>query len=147
FPMSSQQDTGDIEKLLDIMAALRDPRTGCPWDLQQTFATIAPYTVEEAYEVADAIERGAIDELAVELGDLLLQVVFHSRLGEEAGAFTFADVTRHICDKMIRRHPHVFAGGADTPADGAADPVTERAAHPGADGAGNPAAHPAANPA
>ncbi len=91
------------------MATLRDPVRGCPWDLEQTFATIAPYTIEEAYEVAEAIERGELPELAVELGDLLFQVVFHARIAEEQGAFDFADVTRHICEKMIRRHPHVFA--------------------------------------
>lgn len=106
--MNDHKDTGDIQKLLDIMARLRDPQSGCPWDVEQTFASIAPFTVEEAYEVADAIERGDVDELAVELGDLLLQVVFHARIAEEAGAFSFADVTRHICDKMVRRHPHVF---------------------------------------
>jgi MazG family protein len=90
------------------MARLRDPDGGCAWDLEQTFATIAPYTVEEAYEVADAIERGDLDDLRDELGDLLLQVVFHSRMAEEVGAFAFDDVARAICDKMIRRHPHVF---------------------------------------
>jgi nucleoside triphosphate diphosphatase len=108
--MNKQPDIGDIEKLLDIMARLRDPRSGCPWDLEQTFGSIAPYTIEEAYEVADAIERNDVDELAVELGDLLFQVVFHARLAEETGAFSFADVTRHICEKMLRRHPHVFDG-------------------------------------
>lgn len=91
------------------MARLRDPQEGCPWDLVQTFRSIAPYTIEEAYEVADAIERDDLPEVAVELGDLLLQVVYHARLGEEAGAFNFADVTRHICEKMVRRHPHIFA--------------------------------------
>lgn len=90
------------------MARLRDPETGCPWDQQQTFATIAPYTVEEAYEVADAIERGDIADLKEELGDLLLQVVFHSRIAEEAGQFAFGDVAKAISDKMVRRHPHVF---------------------------------------
>ncbi|CAN5288271.1 nucleoside triphosphate pyrophosphohydrolase [soil metagenome] len=97
-----------LERLLAIMARLRDPVGGCPWDQQQTFATIAPYTVEEAYEVADAIERGDLDDLRDELGDLLLQVVFHARIAEEMGAFDFADVARAIADKMIRRHPHVF---------------------------------------
>ncbi|MDB5449658.1 MAG: mazg protein, partial [Phenylobacterium sp.] len=92
-----------------IMARLRDPESGCPWDVEQTFATIAPYTVEEAYEVADAIERGDLSDLKEELGDLLLQVVFHSRMAEEQGAFAFEDVARAINDKMIRRHPHVFA--------------------------------------
>lgn len=98
----------DIKNLLDIMARLRDPGTGCPWDLQQDFSSIAPYTIEEAYEVADAIERGATDELADELGDLLFQVVFHTRMAEEAGQFAFGDVVARICDKMERRHPHVF---------------------------------------
>jgi ATP diphosphatase len=107
----------DIRSLLEIMASLRTPGTGCPWDLQQDFSTIAPYTIEEAYEVADAIERGDLADLRDELGDLLLQVVFHSRLAEEAGAFAFADVVEAITTKMIRRHPHVFAGAdADTPA-------------------------------
>ena len=98
----------DIRDLLDIMAALRDPETGCPWDLQQTFATIAPYTIEEAYEVADAIDRGELADLKDELGDLLLQVVFHARMAQERGAFAFGDVVAAICDKMTRRHPHVF---------------------------------------
>lgn len=98
-----------IERLLAIMARLRDPRGGCPWDLEQSFATIAPYTVEEAYEVADAIERGDLNDLRDELGDLLFQVVFHARMAEEDGAFAFNDVVDAICDKMIRRHPHVFA--------------------------------------
>jgi tetrapyrrole methylase family protein/MazG family protein/ATP diphosphatase len=99
-----------LSRLLDIMARLRDPQSGCPWDREQTFATIAPYTVEEAYEVADAIERGDIADLKEELGDLLLQVVFHSRIAEEAGQFDFADVAAAISDKMVRRHPHVFEG-------------------------------------
>lgn len=99
-----------LTRLLDIMARLRDPQSGCPWDREQTFATIAPYTVEEAYEVADAIERGDIGDLKEELGDLLLQVVFHSRIAEEAGQFAFADVAQAIGDKMVRRHPHVFEG-------------------------------------
>jgi MazG family protein len=94
--------------LIDIMARLRDPNGGCPWDLEQTFATVAPYTVEEAYEVADAIERGDLSDLKEELGDLLLQVVFHSRMAEEQGAFDLAGVAAAINDKMIRRHPHVF---------------------------------------
>ena len=96
-----------IDELLDIMARLREPGTGCPWDLEQTFATIAPYTLEEAYEVADAIEHGDLDALRDELGDLLFQGVFHARMGEEAGRFGFDDVVAGICDKMIRRHPHV----------------------------------------
>jgi tetrapyrrole methylase family protein/MazG family protein/ATP diphosphatase len=91
------------------MARLRDPAEGCAWDLEQTFATIAPYTVEEAYEVADAIERGDLADLKEELGDLLLQVVFHARMAEEGGAFAFVDVAEAVTDKMIRRHPHVFA--------------------------------------
>src|SRR4051794_34612135 len=98
-----------IDRLLAIMARLRDPADGCPWDQEQTFATVAPYTVEEAYEVADAIERGDLSDLKEELGDLLLQVVFHARMAEEQGAFAFEDVAAAINDKMIRRHPHVFA--------------------------------------
>jgi ATP diphosphatase len=98
-----------IGELLAIMAKLRDPEHGCPWDVQQTFATIAPYTIEEAYEVADAIDRGDMHDLRDELGDLLLQVVFHARMAEEAGQFAFADVVAAISDKMVRRHPHVFA--------------------------------------
>src|SRR5262245_36841447 len=98
-----------LVRLLQVMARLRDPENGCPWDREQTFATIAPYTVEEAYEVADAIERGDLTDLRDELGDLLFQVVFHSRMAEEDGAFTFDDVARAIADKMVRRHPHVFA--------------------------------------
>jgi ATP diphosphatase len=98
----------DIASLLDIMAILRTPGSGCPWDLEQTFATIAPYTIEEAYEVADAIARNDLDDLKDELGDLLLQVVFHARMAEEEGAFAFGDVVQAIATKMIRRHPHVF---------------------------------------
>jgi tetrapyrrole methylase family protein/MazG family protein/ATP diphosphatase len=98
-----------LDRLLAIMARLRDPADGCPWDLEQTFATVAPYTVEEAYEVADAIERGDLSDLKEELGDLLLQVVFHARMAEERGAFAFDDVANAINDKMVRRHPHVFA--------------------------------------
>jgi ATP diphosphatase len=97
-----------IERLLQIMARLRDPQRGCPWDLEQTFSTIAPYTIEEAYEVADAIERQDIPALRQELGDLLFQVVFHSQMAHEQGAFAFDDVVAAICDKMERRHPHVF---------------------------------------
>jgi nucleoside triphosphate diphosphatase len=97
-----------ISNLIEIMAALRDPQRGCPWDREQSFATIAPYTIEEAYEVADAIERGALDELCGELGDLLFQVVFHARMAEEIGAFDFAAVVDGICRKLLRRHPHVF---------------------------------------
>ncbi|MFT0859889.1 nucleoside triphosphate pyrophosphohydrolase [Ancylobacter sp. G4_0304] len=98
----------DIGRLLEIMAALRTPETGCPWDLEQDFASIAPYTIEEAYEVADAIARGDLDDLCDELGDLLLQVVFHARMAQERGAFDFGDVVTAVTAKMIRRHPHVF---------------------------------------
>jgi nucleoside triphosphate diphosphatase len=100
----------DISRLLEIMATLRTPGSGCPWDLEQSSASIAPYTVEEAYEVADAIARGDLDDLCDELGDLLLQVVFHARMAEEQHAFSFGDVVAAITLKMIRRHPHVFAG-------------------------------------
>jgi tetrapyrrole methylase family protein/MazG family protein/ATP diphosphatase len=103
-------DADPLARLIAIMARLRDPDGGCPWDLEQTFATIAPYTIEEAYEVADAIDRADLSELKDELGDLLLQVVYHARMAEEAGAFDFLDVANAICDKMIRRHPHVFGG-------------------------------------
>ena len=99
-----------MAELLRIMARLRDPDGGCPWDVQQDFASVAPYTIEEAYEVADAIDRGDMHDLKDELGDLLLQVVFHARIAEEAGYFDFADVARAICAKMVHRHPHVFAG-------------------------------------
>jgi ATP diphosphatase len=102
----------DISGLLEIMAALRTPQTGCPWDLEQDFATIAPYAIEEAYEVADAIARGDLADLRDELGDLLLQVVFHARMAQEQGAFAFGDVVQAITEKMLRRHPHVF-GNAD----------------------------------
>ncbi|HCD82808.1 nucleoside triphosphate pyrophosphohydrolase [Rhizobium oryzihabitans] len=106
----------DISRLIEIMQALRQPETGCPWDVVQTFETIKPYTIEEAYEVADAIERKDMDDLCDELGDLLLQVVFHSRIAEERGEFAFGDVVEAVTSKMIRRHPHVFAvSDADTP--------------------------------
>jgi ATP diphosphatase len=98
----------DISRLLEIMAALRTPETGCPWDIEQDFASIVPYTIEEAYEVADAIERNDLDDLRDELGDLLLQVVFHAQMASEAGTFGFGDVVEAITTKMIRRHPHVF---------------------------------------
>ena len=98
----------DIGRLIEIMAALRTPKTGCPWDLEQNFATIAPYTLEEAYEVADAIARDDLADLEDELGDLLLQVVFHARMAQEQGAFDFGDVVKAITAKLIRRHPHVF---------------------------------------
>ena len=97
-----------LQNIISIMAKLRDPDTGCPWDVKQNFATIAPYTIEEAYEVVDAIERGDRAAICDELGDLLLQVVFHARIAEEEGCFTLADVARSISDKMINRHPHVF---------------------------------------
>src|SRR6187551_668598 len=106
----------DISRLLEIMTALRTPGSGCPWDLEQNFATIAPYTIEEAYEVADAIARADLDDLKDELGDLLLQVVFHARMAEEQNAFAFPDVVQAITEKLIRRHPHVFGdkGGLST---------------------------------
>ena len=103
----------DIEKLLEIMDRLRDPDSGCPWDLEQDFSTIAPYTIEEAYEVADAIAREDMPALRDELGDLLFQVVFYARMAKEAGAFEFGDVVGAICDKMLRRHPHVFGSDAE----------------------------------
>ncbi|MGB5651916.1 MAG: nucleoside triphosphate pyrophosphohydrolase, partial [Sedimenticolaceae bacterium] len=98
-----------MRQLLEIMARLRDPDDGCPWDLRQTYGSIAPYTLEEAYEVADTIQRGDMNELRDELGDLLFQIVFYSQMAHEEGHFDFDDVARGICDKMIRRHPHVFA--------------------------------------
>ena len=134
----------NIARLIEIMAALRTPGTGCPWDLAQDFTTIAPYTIEEAYEVADAIGRGDFDDLRDELGDLLLQVVFHARMAEEAGRFAFGDVVQAITEKLVRRHPHVFgnAGSLDTEAVNAlwdrikaqekAERATRRAAEPGA---------------
>jgi MazG family protein len=103
----------DITRLIEIMAALRDPDTGCPWDQKQTFATIAPYTIEEAYEVADAITRGDLPHLKDELGDLLLQVVYHAHMAEEQSAFAFGDVVEAVTSKMIRRHPHVFGTEAE----------------------------------
>ena len=106
----------DITRLLELMAALRDRQTGCPWDIEQTFETIKPYTIEEAYEVADAIERNDMDDLKDELGDLLFQVVFHAQMASEAGEFSFGDVVEAVMTKMIRRHPHVFArADATTP--------------------------------
>src|SRR5437763_8841657 len=98
----------DIARLIEIMAALRTPGSGCPWDLEQNFETIAPYTIEEAHEVADAVARHDLDDLREELGDLLLQVVFHARMAQEQGAFDFGDVVQAITEKLIRRHPHVF---------------------------------------
>jgi nucleoside triphosphate diphosphatase len=102
----------ELRRLLEIMAALRDPQHGCPWDVEQDFASIAPYTIEEAYEVADAIQRRDFAALPDELGDLLFQVVYHARMAEEAGRFDFAEVARHISGKMVRRHPHVFGQAA-----------------------------------
>jgi tetrapyrrole methylase family protein/MazG family protein/ATP diphosphatase len=99
-----------VARLIEIMAALRDPDGGCPWDLEQDFRSVAPYTIEEAYEVADAIERGDLADLRDELGDLLLQVVFHAQMARELQAFDFDDVVNGICDKLVRRHPHVFGG-------------------------------------
>ena len=108
MPLTPDLPASGINRLLAIMAALRDRETGCPWDIQQTFATIAPYTLEEAHEVADAIDRQAWDELRLELGDLLFQTVYHAQMADEAGHFTFADVVTAISDKMVSRHPHVF---------------------------------------
>ncbi len=102
------QPSRDVRRLIEIMVALRDPVAGCPWDVEQTFASIAPFTIEEAYEVADAIERGSPEDLREELGDLLLQVVFHARMAEEAGMFDFGGVVEAITAKLVRRHPHVF---------------------------------------
>ena len=132
-------DPHPIFRLIGIMARLRDPNGGCPWDLEQTFATIAPYTIEEAYEVADAIERGEMGELKEELGDLLLQVVYHARMAEEAGDFAFTDVAEAVSDKMIRRHPHVF--GAEEVKDAEQQTVrweTMKAAERAAKGQGQP---------
>jgi ATP diphosphatase len=120
-----------LERLREIMRRLRDPKTGCEWDMVQTFATIAPYTIEEAYEVADAIARDDMDALADELGDLQLQVVFHAQMAEEAGHFTLEDVIERICDKMERRHPHIF-GDAEHGGHHLWEKIKaeERAAHP-----------------
>ncbi len=112
-PGEAKAQRKTLTDLLAVMAALRTPVTGCPWDLEQTFATIAPYTIEEAYEVADAIERGDMADLEEELGDLLLQVVYHSRMAEEQGSFDFGDVADAVTRKMIRRHPHVFGTAAE----------------------------------
>jgi len=120
--MTEQANTRAIDRLLEVMDRLRDPDGGCPWDLEQTFRTIAPYTIEEAHEVADAIERGDLEHLKDELGDLLFQVVFHARLGREIGAFSFDEVASAVADKLIRRHPHVFGPGADKGAN--AEPET-----------------------
>lgn len=112
LPADGERDLTPMARLLAIMSRLRDRETGCPWDIEQTFKTIAPYTIEEAYEVADAIDRGDMTDLKDELGDLMFQVVFHSQMADEAGHFRFEDVVAAISDKMIRRHPHVF-GDAD----------------------------------
>ncbi|MEM8788723.1 MAG: nucleoside triphosphate pyrophosphohydrolase [Pseudomonadota bacterium] len=108
MPHPPPPDLPTIARLRAVMAALRDPDAGCPWDIEQTYATIAPYTIEEAHEVADAIARNAFDELPGELGDLLLQVIYHAQMAEEEGRFTFDDIAHGITEKMIRRHPHVF---------------------------------------
>ena len=123
--MSERGDLYDIAKLLQVMAALRDPTSGCPWDIEQTFETIAPYTIEEAYEVADAIERHDMADLREELGDLLLQVVYHAQMAAEDQRFNFADVVDGISCKMIRRHPHVF-GTDEERAKGPPDGFWER---------------------
>ena len=115
----------DISRLIEVMAALRTPVTGCPWDLEQDFTTIAPYTIEEAHEVADAIDRGDMEELKIELGDLLLQTVYHARMAQELGLFDFGDVVEAITKKMIRRHPHVF-GSEEERATGIAKGAWER---------------------
>ena len=116
FDEDNSEIDGETARLLGIMRKLRDPDGGCPWDLEQDFSTIAPYTIEEAYEVSDAIERGDFMDLKDELGDLLLQVVFHARMAEETGHFAYKDVVAAICEKMVRRHPHVFEakGGQST---------------------------------
>ena len=111
------------------MARLRDPQSGCPWDVAQDFSTIAPYTIEEAYEVADAIQHNNLDELRVELGDLLFQVVFHARMAEEQGAFGFADVVEAVCEKMIRRHPHVFGDTSVADAEAQSEAWEQAKAH------------------
>ena len=108
-------DGPGLERLVAIMKRLRDPQRGCSWDLQQSFATIAPYTIEEAYEVADAIDRGDMEALEDELGDLQLQVVFHAQMADELGHFSLEDVLTRICDKLERRHPHIFGDAADSP--------------------------------
>jgi ATP diphosphatase len=132
-----------IDRLIEIMAALRTPGTGCPWDLEQDFATIAPYTLEEAYEVADAIARADMADLREELGDLLLQVVFHARMAEERGAFDFGDVVQTITEKLLRRHPHVFGDARGLTPDGVkqlwesikGEEKARKTAHRGSDGA------------
>ena len=133
FDSPSPDDKKSINTLLEVMARLRDPDNGCPWDRQQNFNTIAPYTIEEAYEVADAISRDDMDALVDELGDLLFQVVFHAQIAKEKGAFDFADVVAAIVDKMVRRHPHVF--GDEYVADAAAQTLNWEA-HKAAERAG-----------
>ena len=112
-PLQQELNAKATQAVLDVMARLRDPKRGCPWDIEQNFRTIAPYTIEEAYEVADAIERNDMPALKEELGDLLFQVAFHARMAEEQGAFDFADVAQALADKMIERHPHVFSEAGD----------------------------------
>jgi MazG family protein len=134
---SKAENAGSIERLLEIMARLRNPKGGCPWDLEQTFSTIAPYTLEEAYEVADAISRHDMDGLKDELGDLLFQVVFHAQMAKDAGLFAFGDVVASISDKMVRRHPHVFgdakvASSAEQTTAWEDHKAKERAKQPGA---------------
>src|SRR5262249_33294734 len=124
---ASTDPAATLRELLTLMARLRDPRSGCPWDLAQSFKTIAPYTLEEAYEVADAIESGDRDKLRDELGDLLFQVVFHARMAEERGWFDFSQVAAGICDKLIRRHPHVFHGKSVGSAGAVLDAATDAA--------------------
>src|ERR687889_1759299 len=142
------QASRHVSRLLEIMAALRTPGTGCPWDLQQDFSSIAPYTLEEAYEVADAIARGDLDDLREELGDLLLQVVFHARMAQEQGRFDFGDVVEAITTKLLRRHPHVFGdarGLTPKAVEGLWDRIkaeekAERRAREGSDGEKSPGA-------
>src|SRR5919107_4696372 len=142
------QASRHVSRLLEIMAALRTPGTGCPWDLQQDFSSIAPYTLEEAYEVADAIARGDLDDLREELGDLLLQVVFHARMAQEQGRFDFGDVVEAITTKLLRRHPHVFGdarGMTPKAVEGLWDRIkaeekAERRAREGSDGEKSPGA-------
>ncbi len=141
-----EESGASVSRLLAIMAQLRDPETGCPWDVRQDFRSIAPYTVEEAYEVADAIRRDDMAALRSELGDLLLQVVYHAQMAKERGAFDFADVAEAISDKMVRRHPHVFGDGERRASFGAADWDREKAKESGGapksaiDGAASPEA-------
>lgn len=120
YSVTAPPDPSPLDRLLTIMARLRHPETGCPWDVEQTFASIAPHTVEEAYEVLDAVENGTMEDLREELGDLLLHVVFHARMAEEAGHFAFADVATAIAEKLIRRHPHIFASATTADSAGVA---------------------------